>query len=227
MTQVSGTTAISKPVRPVLWIVPPVGVAALELAPLPLHQQIRQFAELSLAEGYSHVQILPVFLLPGVHVMADIPAEVALARQSLDSCMRLEIRPYLGSHPALKNLLIHPVDPITPSVTASKIVLAHGSRQVGGNQPVETIAADLGALPAYWSVAPGLADRISEWVQQGSQQIAILPYFLFEGSITDAITQDVHHLAQQFPDVQLQLGRAIGPSSQLADLAIELLRFEL
>lgn len=229
MTQVTGTTAISKskPVRPVLWIVPPVGVAELELAPLPLHQQIRQFAELALAEGYSHVQILPVFLLPGVHVMADIPAEVALARQPLDSCIGLEIRPYLGSHSALKNLLIHPVDPIAPSVAPSKIVLAHGSRRVGGNQPVETIAVDLGALPAYWSVAPGLADRISELVQQGSQRIAIFPYFLFEGSITDAIAQDVHHLAQQFPSVQIHLERTIGPSSQLADLVIELLRFEI
>lgn len=226
MTQVGGMAAGSEPFRPVPWIVPPVGVAELELAPLPLHQQIHQFARLAEAEGYSHVQILPVFLLPGVHVMADIPAEVALARQSLDSRITLEIRPYLGSHSALKNLLINPVDPIATSPTASKILLAHGSRRLGGNQPVETIAADLGASPAYWSVAPGLQARISEFVQQGSQHIAILPYFLFDGGITDAIAQNVHHLASQFPAVHLHLGRAIGPSSQLADCVIELLRMD-
>lgn len=208
-------------------LIPPVGTAALELAALPLHQQIVQFAKLALAQGYSHLQILPVFLLPGVHVMQDIPAEVALAQQWLDSSnssLSLEIRPYLGSHAGLRNLLINPVDPIANSPTASKILLAHGSRRAEANQPVETIATHLGARTAYWSVAPGLEARITERVQQGSQQIAILPYFLFEGSITDAIAQQVDHLAQQFPYVHLHLGQTIGPSAQLADLAIDLLR---
>lgn len=203
--------------------VPPVGVAELELAPLPLHQQICQFAELALSQGYNQVQILPVFLLPGVHVMEDIPAEVALARQVLGSRLSLEIRPYLGSHPNLKHLLINPVDPIATSAVASKILLSHGSRRAEGNQPVEQTAAHLGALPAYWSVAPSLEDRVTEFVKQGSQQIAILPYFLFEGGITDAIADVVTHLVQQFPYVQIHSGRVIGPSPQLADLVIELL----
>lgn len=205
-------------------MVPPIGTAELELAPLPLHQQICQFGELVLAQGYTHLQILPLFLLPGVHVMQDIPAEVDLAQQMLNSRLSLEVRPHLGSHSQLQQLLINPVDPIATSPQASKILLAHGSRRAGGNQPVESIATQLGALAAYWSVAPGLEDRITELVKQGSQQIAILPYFLFEGGITDAIAQAVNRLAQQFPYVQLQLGRAIGPSSQLADLVVELLR---
>lgn len=201
-----------------------VGVAELELNSLPLHQQVCQFAELALAAGYRHLQILPMFLLPGVHVMEDIPAEVAMARQMLNSRISLEIRPHLGSHPDLRTLLIHPVDPIATAPTSSKILLAHGSRRAKGNQPVEIIAADLGALPAYWSVAPGLEASVTEWVKRGSQQIAILPYFLFEGAITDAIAQNVKHLAQQFPYVQFHLGRAIGPSPQLADRVIDLLR---
>ena len=205
-------------------LAPSVGTAELELASLSLHLQICQFAEAVLAQGYTHLQILPLFLLPGVHVMQDIPAEVDLAQQTLHSRLSLEVRPYLGSHPRLQQLLINPVDPIATSPQANKILLAHGSRRVGGNQPVESIATQIGALAAYWSVAPGLDTRITELVKQGSQQIAILPYFLFEGGLTDAITQEVNRLAQQFPYVQFELGRAIGPSPQLADLVVDLLR---
>jgi sirohydrochlorin cobaltochelatase len=202
---------------------PPVGTAALELAPAPLHQQIQQFADKIFAQGYQHLQILPLFLLPGVHVMEDIPAEVAIARQALSSDLSLEIRPYLGSHPQLAQLLINPVEPIETSATAGKILLAHGSRRLHGNRPVEEIAAQLGAVPAYWSVAPSLDTQVNELIQKGFQQIAILPYFLFEGSITDAIEQTVQHLAQQFPYAQLHLGRAIGPTPQLAEQVIQLL----
>lgn len=218
-----GTIPLVEPTQPGVRKLPPVGTAELELAALPLHQQIAQFAESVLAQGYTHLQIMPLFLLPGVHVMQDIPAEVMLAQQTIPSSLTLEVRPHLGSHPRLQELLISPVDPIATSATASKILLAHGSRRVGGNQPVESIATCFGALPAYWSVEPGLETRIIELVRQGSQQIAILPYFLFEGGITDAIAQNVQQLAQQFPYVHLQLGRSIGPSPQLADRVVELL----
>jgi sirohydrochlorin ferrochelatase len=207
--------------------IPLVGTATLELAPTPLHHQIQQFAEQALSQGYHHLQILPLFLLPGVHVMDDIPTEVAIARQALSADLTLEIRPYVGSHPQLAQLLVNPIEPLETSATAGKIVLAHGSRRSNGNQPVEDIAIQLGAMPAYWSVSPSLEDQVSDFIQKGYQQITIWPYFLFEGSLTDAIEQEVHRLAHQFPYAQLHLGRAIGPTPQLAELVIQLLRDRL
>ncbi|NEP61366.1 MAG: sirohydrochlorin chelatase, partial [Symploca sp. SIO2G7] len=62
---------------------PLVGTATLELAPSPLHEQIQQFANLALRVGCQEVQLLPLFLLPGVHVMEDIPAEAAQAQANL------------------------------------------------------------------------------------------------------------------------------------------------
>jgi len=224
LSRTVGTAPLVEPIQSAWRSAPPVGTAELELAALPLHQQIVRFAEFVLAQGYTHLQIMPLFLLPGVHVMQDIPTEIRLAQQAIPANLTLEVCPHLGSHARLPELLINPVDPIATAATASKILLAHGSRRAGGNQPVESIATQLGALPAYWSVEPGLETRVIERVRQGSQQIAILPYFLFEGGITDAIAQEVQHLAQQFPYVQLQLGQAIGPSSQLADCIVELLR---
>jgi sirohydrochlorin cobaltochelatase len=227
--------------------------AVLELGSLPLHQQIQQFAEQARASGYRSVKLLPLFLLQGVHVMEDIPMQVKLAQQQLKDQMPLEVCSYLGSHPALWKLLIYPElthpelahsgltnapdhspGPQQPALMPDqaihrhKILIAHGSRRPGSQAPVEAAAAQLNALPAYWSVAPGLETQVTELVKQGVQRILILPYFLFEGSITDAIAQTVEHLGQQFPYTQLQLNRPFGATpeqlDQLTYLVLDLLK---
>lgn len=210
---------------------PPIGSAVLELAPLPLHQQIQQFAEAVIQQGYRRLEILPLFLLPGVHVMEDIPAEVAIAQTALNShglgaSITLNICPYVGSHPQLKDLLLQSlqsVEAVGVSSQTSKILLAHGSRREEGNQPVVALAAHLGARPAYWAVPPSLETQIATLVKQGSRQITVLPYFLFEGGITDAIAQEVERIAQQFPYVRIHLGNPIGTTPALAKLVMELM----
>ena len=61
-------------------------------------------------------------------------------------------------------------------------------------------------------------------MQQGHQRIAILPYFLFSGGITDALTQRMEELAERFPKVTFRLLPPIGASRDLADLVIDLAR---
>jgi len=48
---------------------------------------------------------VPLFLLPGVHVIEDIPTEVAIAQQALGQEVKIDLRPYLGTHPGLSCLL--------------------------------------------------------------------------------------------------------------------------
>lgn len=207
---------------------PLVEVAALELAPEPLHVQIVQVAQRAIARGDEALQILPLFLLPGVHVMDDIPAEVELARQMLGDRLGnelsdrfwLNLRPHLGSHPNLANLLTAPG---TIASGTTHILLAHGSRRPGGNDPVEAIASRLGAVSAYWGVAPHLEDRVVSLVDAGVESIAILPYFLFAGGLTDAIAQQVNQFSQRFPHVRFEQSAPLGASEELARLAIELL----
>lgn len=202
---------------------PLLDTAVLELAPLPLHEQIRQFAEQAIERGYESIKILPLFLLPGVHVMEDIPAELAIAQAHLEDRIHLQLCPYLGSHADLGQLLLNPVDPFTTSPQTGKILIAHGSRRPGSHQRVEAIAAQLNAFPAYWSQPPSLEDQVMTLIKYGYQQIAILPYFLFEGGITDAIRQAMHCLSQQFPYAKLELAHPIGATSTLADYAVDLL----
>ena len=199
---------------------PLVGTACLELAPLPLHRQIQAFGAKAIASGYHRLHIVPLFLLPGVHVMEDIPGEVAIAQSASGSDLTLDIRPHLGSHPGLSRLFATQVNFVGAE---AKILLSHGSRRPHGNQPVEALAATLGAIPAYWSVLPSLEMQVKALVNRGCEKICILPYFLFAGGITDAIAQVVDLLSQQFPAVEFKLANALGASHELADLILDLI----
>jgi len=205
-----------------------VGTACLELSAEPLHEQIRQFgdrlASLSeagaLAPGYNRIQVVPMFLLPGVHVMEDIPAEVAIAQQTLRQEVKINLQPHLGTHPDLRHLLANSMSAITADAW---ILLAHGSRRAGSKQSVEVLAKQLDAVAAYWAVPPKLESRVKSLVSKGYKQIGILPYFLFSGGITDAIAQSVEQIKQEFPSVNFHLAEPIGVSAELADLIVDLI----
>ncbi|GAX36549.1 sirohydrochlorin chelatase [Nodularia sp. NIES-3585] len=196
----------------------PVGIAALELQPQPLHQQIQQFV--TLLDGVNCLQVVPLFLLLGNHVMTDIPDEIALAKQALGEDMIIHLQPHLGSHPDLVKLLSQEMATMKAETT---ILLAHGSRRPGSLEPIETIAAKLGAVTAYWAVAPSLESRIQDLVAAGKREITILPYFLFTGGITDAIAQSIEKLKLQFPAVTFQLAAPLGASAELAEIIGDLI----
>ncbi|MFS8119287.1 MAG: sirohydrochlorin chelatase [Microcoleus sp.] len=207
---------------------PAVATATLELGPAPLHEQICSFGEHTLSLGLTELQILPVFLLPGVHVAEDIPAEVEIARKNFGDKLKIEVRPHLGVQEAgLTNLLKTQMQDVAflPNLLSPKwILLSHGSRRPGGNSTVEEIASKLGALTAYWSVKPSLLEQIDSLVRGGQQQIGIVPYFLFNGGITDAIGKNVAELKQQFPAAELHLANPLGASVELADLIRDLIQ---
>lgn len=200
-----------------------VGTAYLELKPEPLHEQIKRFAKMLKASGYNRLKILPLFLLPGVHVMEDIPREVTLAQQALGEDMII-LQPYLGSHAGVQQLLAKQIAESNDNCYKQGwIILTHGSRRPGSKKQVEAMAANLGVVVAYWSVAPSLESRVKELVSAGYHKINILPYFLFAGGITDAIARSLQELKLQFPAVPFQLAEPLGASAELADLIWDLI----
>jgi sirohydrochlorin cobaltochelatase len=201
-----------------------VGIAALEMSPQPLHEQIQQFAKSAFgdcpqSQNENHLKIVPLFLLPGVHVMTDIPAEVALAQEATGQDIIIELQPHLGSHPNLEKLLAKQISAIKAEAW---ILLAHGSRRPGSKETVEAIAARLSAVDAYWAGPPSLESRVKELVAAGYREIAILPYFLFAGGITDAIATSIEELKLQFSAVNFQLAEPLGASAELAELIWDL-----
>jgi sirohydrochlorin cobaltochelatase len=188
-----------------------VETAQLELAPTPLHVQIGDFADRCQNSGIDRIIILPLFLIPGVHVMEDIPAEVAIADREIGDKVKLVVTSFLGDSPDFTNLFAQN----RSTLPSRSIILAHGSRRAGGNDLVERLAHDLNLQAAYWSVSPSLAERVATEIAAGATEIGILPYFLFAGGITDAIDSAIAQLRQQYPQLKLILGEPIGNSPEL------------
>lgn len=200
-----------------------VETAYLECGLLTLAEQIVQFGKRQ-ASMFAQVdrhclKILPLFLLPGVHVMEDIPHEVDLAQQALGEAVQIQVCSHLGSHLRLRRIL---TERLSPLAVEASILLAHGSRRRGANQPIAALAEHLGAIAAYWATSPSLEEQLQELVQAGFHQIAVLPYFLFEGGITDAIAQRVTAFAQAFPAIDLHLAKPLEASAELTDLLVDL-----
>jgi sirohydrochlorin ferrochelatase len=190
----------------------------LELTPIPLRDRIEQVAVQARAAGASRLKILPLFLSAGVHVTEDIPSEVAWAQKALRERVRLELQPHVGTYPELAQLLAQRLAQVP---TEASILLAHGSRRSGANQAITALAGGLKALPAYWSVEPSLAGQVEVLAGSGKQAIAIVPYFLFSGGITDAIARQIHQLQQKFPHVAFKLAEPLGATPEFAHLLVK------
>ena len=197
-----------------------VGTACLEFASHPLHLQIVNFARNAVIRGCFRLQILPLFLLPGTHVMEDIPTEVAQARAQIGEDIIINLQPYLGSHPGLEGLLaLH----LCASNADATILLAHGSRRQAAKMLVEQMSAKLGVLTAYWASPPSLESQVEVLFSMGCRQIAIVPYFLFAGGITDRIARSIEKLKLNFPAVSFQVSQPLGTSAQIIELIWDLM----
>ncbi len=202
-----------------------VGTACLELAAIPLSEQIYKFGLRVKAAGVGELKLLPVFLMSGVHVMEDIPAEVKAAQQLLNhdsltgDALKLTLCPHLGSHRKLPNVLANRL----ASVPAEgSLLVAHGSRRPKGNRAILSLGRQIGTAVAYWATPPDIESQVIALMQQGCQKLAILPYFLFAGGITDAITHRTEELAERFPSVSFRLLPTLGATDEIAQLAVEL-----
>lgn len=200
-----------------------VRTGVLELGPTSLEQQIQQVAEETQGIGLKQVQLLPLFLLPGTHVMADIPQAIAAA-QSFSPQVQIELRPYLGSHGGLVNLLAQQLENVENDPVDRWILLSHGSRRSGGNAPVEKMARELDMVPAYWFVTPDLEMQIQQLTASGCERIGILPYFLFAGTTTDGVALEVERLRTQWPQLDLELAPPLEPRAELAALVMDLMQ---
>jgi len=196
-----------------------VETACLELAALPLNEQIYEMGCRLAVAGVEELKLLPMFLMAGVHVMEDIPAEIAAARKRLDGAIRLTSCPHLGSHPKIAMVLAKRLESVP---TEGSLLVAHGSRRPKGNRKIQVLARNLETTVAYWSVPPDIETQAIELMQQGCQGLAILPYFLFAGGITDAIAHRTEELAERFPKVKFRLLPTLGATAEVADLVVDL-----
>jgi sirohydrochlorin ferrochelatase len=196
---------------------PLVKTACLELSEFPLSDYICEFAQEAISKNYQSIKIIPLFLLSGIHVQEDIPRQIDIARQKLPSLITIELRPHLGSHEHLLSIL---TQKFAPFKAQKKILLAHGSKLKNGNQECEKIATQLNVELAYWSIKPNIQEKIAYFSANGVKSIAIVPYFLFEGRITQAIAGEIEQLKRQYPQLNISASSPLGASCDVAKLVV-------
>ncbi|MGD1948085.1 MAG: sirohydrochlorin chelatase [Leptolyngbyaceae cyanobacterium] len=197
-----------------------VGTAVLDFGLLPLHQQICEFGRRLTSAGIARLQLVPLFLLRGKHVMEDIPEEVELARKQLDGMIDLEIGEHIGGSQGMFDLLTHR---FSHSPKDGRLIIAHGSRRVKGNQMVNNLAKSLGTSVAYWTKESDIEKQTIQLMQQGCPTLTIFPYFLFTGGITDAVAHLTEELAERFPRTSFRLLPPLGATADMADLIVRTL----
>lgn len=192
---------------------PLVGTATLEASQFSLTEQIVMFSRRAMALGVTQLVVVPLFLLRGVHVMEDLPTEIHQAQAQLPSPLDIHQTCHLGGYQGLQAFL---ASRLARTHAETRLLVAHGSRRPGSNRTLERTAAKLQATVAYWAMAPGLEEQVITLIQGGHRHIAVMPYFLFAGGITDSITQQTEALAERFPRVRLRLLPPLGSSADLA-----------
>jgi sirohydrochlorin cobaltochelatase len=192
---------------------PLVGTATLEASALSLAEQITLFGRRAMALGVTRLVVVPLFLLQGVHVMEDLPAEIAQAQTQLPPQLSIHQTVHLGGYQGLRAFI---ANRFAQTHAVSRLLVAHGSRRPGSNRTLEQTAAKLNATVAFWAMAPGLEAQVIELMQAGHRHIVVAPYFVFAGGITDSITQQTEALAERFPRLRLRLLPPLGSSVELA-----------
>ena len=185
-----------------------------------LAQQLEQFADDVIPLGIKEIVILPLFLLAGVHVSEDIPHEVAIAQVNVQTKLRFRVTSHLGTNSQIPNLLFQHFRKYRNTANPENsglILVSHGSRLSGANQIVEDLATHCGAIAAYWGVEPKIETQIENLLAQGITQINVLPYFLTEGGITEAIARKLDVYRDR---AQIQLLPVPLSDQQIVDIAI-------
>jgi sirohydrochlorin cobaltochelatase len=186
----------------------------LEGQELSLSQQLEKFATEVIQVGISEIVILPLFLLEGVHVSDDIPKQVAIAQSNLQIIFPdllpnkfiFRTLPHLGTASQIPSLLLQHFEKYTEQRNLEKqgrILMAHGSRRAGANQVVEDLATQSQAIAAYWGVEPKIETQIENLISQGTNKVTVLPYFLTEGGITEAIANKLKPYSDRIQIQQL------------------------
>ena len=208
---------------------PMVCGAELECQPISLAEQIIDIHRLAQDHNRDGLVIIPLFLSAGVHAMEDIPEAIADAQHQLTALAKTSDRPslpiatapVLGKHPAWEAWIQnHWANQIDPSRTP--VLMGHGTRRVGGNQGLEALGRSLGARLAFWSIAPKLPETLESLGVQGQTQLTLLPHFLFEGGITDAIARQIQALSEELSDgLSVVQRQPFGHSPEFAEFLAE------
>ena len=200
-----------------------------------------EFADVLLDQGLdraagnaSRVIVVPLILNAAGHVKMETPAHIAQARLRNPDTEFIYV-PNLGADDRIlqilrRNLLkamtaMEMPDPKNTGV----IVLGRGSSDRAANGEVAKLARwlfeethhELVDIAFTGITFPRLETVVQRQVKLGMTQIAVLPYYLFTGTLIARIRKQVERLRMQYPQVCFSLGEYFGFEEEIFQLLEE------
>ncbi len=203
------------------------GGGSLEAQDLSLSSQLSNFAKIAGKQDYTQILVVPVFLINGVHVVSDIPEQVAQAQKFC--AQKLQIAEHFGTYPQILARL----QAKFLETSATKILLSHGSSRSEAMAYLNNLAQNLQAIPAFWAVDPSLETQIEALIKLSHKEIAIMPYFLGSDSIIKAINAKISAFNSQNQvtqnlvtknQIQIKLLKMPFEPEEIANLIVEYLQ---
>lgn len=197
-----------------------------------------EFSEATLDQGFdiaaeksNCVIVIPLILNAAAHVKMEIPAHIEEARKRHPSVKYIFL-PHLGAgydvltilKRSLQNTLDH-LDMPDPKTTGV-ILLGRGSSDRVANGEVAKMARwlfeetdhELVDVAFTGITYPRLEEAVQRQHTLGMTQIAILPYYLFTGTLIERICRQVARLKIQYPQMSIGLGRYFGFEDEIFSL---------
>jgi len=117
----------------------------------------------------------------------------------------------------------------------SLLVVAHGSRRSQSNSEVEQLTQIIRekACSKYLSIShaflelaePSIGNAIDQCIQQGADEIILLPYFLSAGRhVQQDIPEQVAAKQAQYPQIKIHIAPYLGASQGIADMMLALVK---
>lgn len=173
-----------------------IAIAELELAPEPLAVQLRTIQK---QHPRAFLEIMPVFMGPGVHVQSDIP-------QAVERLTRVRLHPALGTWPAWGEVVAGRCQAY--GNVEAWILWGHGSRlsEFGANlaHQAAVVSQMLAQKPvelAFAVQAPTLIQTAEILVQAGHRSIGIVPCFWSPGTLLNTLKNQCDQLIERHPSV--------------------------
>ena len=180
-----------------------------------------EFSDITLGEGLrraavgtQRVLVVPLILNAAGHVKMDIPIAIDAARLESPSVEFL-YAPHLTACDPILDIMkrrlkgaMQQLDMPDPTTTGV-VLLGRGSSDRQANGEVAKMARwlmeetdELVDIAFTGITYPRLEKVVQRQVRLGMTQIAVLPYYLFSGTLISRITRQVEHLKTQYPTMR-------------------------
>lgn len=200
-----------------------------------------EFADVLLDEGFhkaakdsKRVLVIPLILNAAGHVKMEIPEHIQQARRRYPD-VEFIYGKHLGVNTTMLKVLKHRLAQLMEEMavpdpkSTGVIILGRGSSDKVANGEVAKLARwlweetehELVDIAFTGITYPRLETVVQRQIKLGMTQIAVLPYYLFTGTLIKRIDRQFAYLKQQYPQIRMALGSYLGFEKEIYHLLDE------